>query len=308
MPSRVRIFAPGAVGNVGPGFDVLGLAFAGAGDVVLAEVVETPGVEIVDAGHPLLSRIPEKHTSGVAAMEVIQAVRRENDFGVRLWVEKGLPLSGGQGGSAASAVASAVAVNMLLGSPLDPEGVILAALAAEAAVSGLHADNVAPSFLGGLVLVRSIDPLDWVKLPVPPALRLVLAQPEGSLDTREGRGVLPDRIPLGDVVNQIAQVGAMVAACYTGDLALLGRSIEDRIAEPRRADLLPGFRDAKRAALNAGALGCSISGSGPTAFALVDSEATGQEVARAMVAGYRKQRVSCTARVTTVDLEGARPV
>ncbi|MGQ0702904.1 MAG: homoserine kinase [Gemmatimonadales bacterium] len=307
MPSKVRVYAPGSVGNVGPGFDVLGLAFAGAGDVVTAEAAETPGVEIVEAGHPLLSRIPEKHTGGIAAMEVIQAVERE-DFGVRIWVEKGLPLSGGQGGSAASAVASAVAVNLLLGSPLDRAGLMLAALSAEAAVSGLHPDNVAPILLGGLVLVRSLEPLDWVQLPVHPALRIVLAQPEGSLDTREGRDVLPSRVPLGDVINQLAQVGALVAATFTGDLRLLGRSIDDRIAEPPRARLLPGFPEAKRAAMAAGALGCSISGSGPTAFALVDSDAAGQQVARAMVAAYEKKVVRCTARVTTVDLEGARPI
>jgi homoserine kinase len=223
-------------------------------------------------------------------------------------VEKGLPLSGGQGGSAASAVAGAVAVNRLLPAPLNPTALLEAALAAEAAVSGYHADNVAPILLGGLVLVRALDPLDLVRLPVPPALRIVLAHPDHSFPTREGRAVLPATIPREDAVYQAAQVAALVAAAWSGDLALLGRAIQDRIAEPVRAPRLPGFVEAKRAALAHGALGCSISGSGPTAFALVETEAAGQAVAAAMVAAYRARGVAASARVTTPDLLGARPV
>lgn len=306
MPRTTRVFAPGSIGNVGPGFDILGLAVAGAGDVVSAEAVEKPGVTIADPGHPDLPTDPDRHTSGIAAREVLR--RSGAGFGVVLRVEKGLPLSGGQGGSAASAVAGAVAVNRLLPAPLNPTALLEAALAAEAAVSGYHADNVAPILLGGLVLVRALDPLDLVRLPVPSALRIVLAHPDHSFPTREGRAVLPATIPREDAVYQAAQVAALVAAAWSGDLALLGRAIQDRIAEPVRAPRLPGFVEAKRAALAHGALGCSISGSGPTAFALVETEAAGQAVAAAMVAAYRARGVAASARVTTPDLLGARPV
>jgi homoserine kinase len=304
MPRKTRVFAPGSIGNVGPGFDILGLAVAGAGDTVTAIATEASGITIAEPGHPSLPTDPDRHTSGIAAREVLR--RGGAGFGLTLSVEKGLPLSGGQGGSAASAVAGAVAANLLLPNPLDTTGVLEAAIAAEATVSGYHADNVAPILLGGLVLIRSLDPIDLVQLPVPRGLRIVLAHPDYSFSTREGRSVLPSSIPRADAIHQAAQVAAMVAAACTGDLALFGRAIDDRIAEPARAPHLPGFPEAKRAALEAGALGCSISGSGPTAFAVVGDDATGAAVATAMIEAYRSRSVACSARVTIPDLLGAR--
>lgn len=306
MLGKIRVFAPASVGNLGPGLDVLGLAVAGAGDTVLAERTDGSGVVIADPGHPSLPTDPGEHTSGIAAGEVLK--RAAAGFGLRLSIEKGLPLSGGQGGSAASAVAGAVAANLLLPTPLDTNALLEAAIAAEARVSGRHADNVAPILLGGLVLIRSLDPLEVVSLPVPDSLWVVLAQPDHSFATREARAVLPAQISRDDALHQAAQVAAIVAAAYTGDLALLGRAIDDRIAEPARAPLLPGFAAAKRAALAAGAVGCSISGSGPTAFALVGDERTGERVARAMVTAYRDAGIDSTARVTRPDLQGARRV
>lgn len=306
MPRKTRVFAPGGIGNVGPGFDILGLAVAGAGDTVTATKTSPEGVTIEDPGHPSLPTDPDRHTSGIAAREVLR--RGCAEFGVRLKVEKGLPLSGGQGGSAASAVAGAVATNLLLEKPLDALQLLEASIAAEAMVSGYHADNVAPILLGGLVLIRSLEPLDVLRLPVPDGLIIVLAHPDHPFPTREGRAVLPESILRDDAVFQCAQVAAMVAAAYSGDIAAFGRAIQDRIAEPARAPKLTGFIEAKRAALGSGALGCSISGSGPTAFAIVPDHGTGQAVAAAMVQAYQKAGVACTARVTTPDLAGARPV
>lgn len=304
MPAQVRVFAPGSVGNVGPGFDILGLAVAGAGDTVLAQRTEERGVVIASPGHPELPTDPASHTSGIAATEVLR--RAGATWGLVLRVEKGLPLCGGQGGSAASAVAGAVAANLLLEEPLNHAALLAAALEAEAVVSGRHADNVVAILLGGLVLIRSLQPLDVIRLPVPPALRVVLAQPAHAMPTRMGRAVLPAQLSREDTVHQAAQVGALVAAAHSGDLDLLGRSIDDRIAEPARGPLLPGFLEAKRAALAAGALGCSISGSGPTSFALVRDLASGAAVAEAMQAAYRAKGVTCTTRVAAPDLVGAR--
>jgi len=304
MLGKIRVFAPGSVGNVGPGLDVLGLAVAGLGDTVTAEATERPGVVITQPGHPTLPADPTRHTSGIAAAQVLS--RAGARFGVSLSIDKGLPLAGGQGGSAASAVGGAVAANLLLEHPLDRTALLEAAIAAEATVSGRHADNVAPILLGGLVLIRSMDPFDLVSPPVPDGMWIVLAHPNLALPTRVGRSVLPGQVPRDDALHQAAQVAAMVAACYTGDLALFGRAIDDRIAEPARAHLLPGFLEAKRAALGAGALGCSISGSGPTAFAVVDSSEAGARVAQAMTDAYRRAGIESTARVAKPDLTGAR--
>lgn len=306
MPQKARVFAPGGIGNVGPGFDILGLAVAGAGDTVTATMSHVPGVAIDDPGHPSLPTDPDRHTSGIAAREVLR--RGGAGFGVRLSIEKGLPLAGGQGGSAASAVAGAVAANRLLDKPLDSMQLLEASIAAEAMVSGYHADNVAPILLGGLVLIRSLEPLDVLRLPVPEGLIIVLAHPDHPFPTREGRAVLPETLLRDDAVFQCAQVAAMVAAACSGDIAAFGRAIQDRIAEPARAPKLTGFIAAKRAALGSGALGCSISGSGPTAFAVVPDHGTGEAVAMAMVHAYEQAGVPCTARVTTPDLIGARPV
>lgn len=307
MSTAVTAFAPGSIGNVGPGLDILGLAVAGDGDAVRAEWLSEPGIRMLDPGHPELPREAERHTSGLAARAVL---RRAGDGatggkGIGLSVRKGLPLSGGQGGSAASAVAGAVAVNTLLGRPLGPLELIEACLDAEEAVAGRHADNIAPSLLGGLVLIRSLDPIDVVRLPVPADLHVVLAKPEQRMRTADARSVLPRELPRAVALHQAAQVAAMVAAFALEDYALLARSVDDRIAEPVRASLLPGFAEAKAAALAAGALGSSISGSGPTAFALTRGRESAERVAQAMAAAYRARGASCAVRLAPVDREGA---
>jgi homoserine kinase len=309
-PRRVVVFAPGGVGNVGPGLDVLGLAVQGAGDSVAAEWLAERGLRVLDPGHPDLPREAERHTSALAARAVLARVGPSTlrGRGIGLSVTKGLPLSGGQGGSAASAVAGAVAVNALLGGPLDAMALIDACLDAEEAVAGRHADNIAPSLLGGIVLIRSMAPLDLVRLLVPRELYVVLARPDQRLRTADGRAVLPRDIPRATALHQAAQVGALVAALALEDYELLGRSIDDRIAEPARAGLLPGFVEAKAAALAAGALGSSISGSGPTAFALARGVESAERVAAAMLAAYAERGLRSEVRVGPVDRVGARVV
>ena len=308
QPKSATAFAPGGVGNIGPGLDILGLALAGQGDSVRAEWADERGIRILESGHYDLPVDAARHTAGLAAMAVVERAgdQRSRNRGIALTVRKGLPLSGGQGGSAASAVAGAVAVNALLGNPLDRLALVSACLEAEEGVSGRHADNVVPSLLGGIVLIRSLDPLDLVQLPVPDELRVVIARPDQQLRTAHSRSVLPATIPREVALHQAAQVGAMVAALASGDYALLGRAIDDRIAEPVRAGLLPGFRQAKQAALDAGALGSSISGGGPTAFALVRGEKAGDKVAAAMAAAYAACGYKSEVRVAQIDRHGAR--
>jgi homoserine kinase len=202
-------------------------------------------------------------------------------------------------------VAGAVATNALLGNPLGTDALLASCLDAESAVAGRHLDNIAASLLGGIVLVRTLDPIEVIKLPVPTGLILVLAQPSQRLTTVESRRALPEQISRADVIQQMGNAGAMVAACYTGDVALFGRAIDDRIAEPARAPLLPGFLAAKRAALGAGAYGVSISGAGPSAFAVVSDDKTAHAVAVAMRDAYVVAGLECVTRVTRVDREGA---
>ena len=253
-------------------------------------------------------RCSARHTSALAARAVLATAgeRLAGGRGIALSVRKGLPLAGGQGGSAASAVAGAVAVNALLGAPLDEHALLDACLLAEETVAGRHLDNIAPSLLGGIVLIRCMQPMDIVRLPVPAELMVVLVRPEQQMRTKEGRAVLPLTLPLETALHQAAQVGALVAALALGDYELLGRAIDDRIAEPARTGLLPGFAEAKAAALAAGALGSSISGSGPTAFALTRGRDAGDRVAAAMTAAYAAAGQQSDARVAPVDLVGAR--
>lgn len=309
--SRVRVFAPGGIGNIGPGLDVLGCALTGTGDVVELEWAERQGPEplwIAEPGHPELPTDPKRHAAGIAALEVLRASAMHLSRGIVMRVEKGVPLAGGQGGSAASAVAGAVAANALLGNPLNENQLLAAALDAEAAVAGRHADNVAPALLGGVILVRTVDPLDVVRLPFPPALRVVLVRPDQQLRTADARAVLPKSIDRATVIRQMANVAAMVAAFASGDLALLGRALDDRIAEPARSSLLPGCAEAKSAALGAGAIGCSISGAGPTSFAFAPDDGTAAQIAEAMCAAYASRGVSATSRVARIDERGARVV
>jgi homoserine kinase len=300
---RVTASAPGGIGNIGPALDVLGCAVAGARDEVTVALRGEPGIEVADAGHVDLPRDAARHTAALAAAAVLR--RAGAKHGLTLWCRKGLPLSGGQGGSAASAVAGAVATNALLGNPLGTDALLASCLDAESVVAGRHLDNIAASLLGGIVLVRTLDPIEVIRLPIPKGLILVLAQPAQRLTTVDSRRALPEQVARADVIQQLANAGAMVAACYMGDVALFGRAIDDRIAEPARAPLLPGFLAAKRAALDAGAHGMSISGAGPSAFAVVSDDVTAQAVALAMRDAYLAAGLECATRVTRVDREGA---
>ena len=300
----IRAFAPGGIGNIGPGIDILGCAVTGAGDAVRAERSAARGVRIAETGHPDLPSDPTRHAAGIAALEVLRRANAAD--GVTLFVEKGLPLAGGQGGSAASAVAGAVATNALIGSPLDRSDVLAAALVAEEQLAGRHIDNLAPALFGGIVLIRSITPLRFTSLPIPPHLRITLVQPSMRLSTAESRAVLPRTLDRGTALAQAGAVAAMVAAFCTGDLSLLRGAVDDRIAEPARAPLLPGFADAKIAALEAGALGCSISGGGPSAFALSDDDDLARAIGDAMVRAYAAIGLTATARVASVDPLGAQ--
>lgn len=305
----VIAYAPGSIGNFGPAIDVLGCALTGAGDEVCAVFNNTSEIVIADAGHPSLPSDPLRHASAIAAREVLARAGLA-DCGVTLTVTKGLPLSGGQGGSAASAIAAAVAVNVLVGDAgkdsLDTYALLSAALVAERTVAGRHLDNLAPSLMGGVCCVRSINPPDVFRVQVNVPLWIALAHPAVAVRTADARAVLPQFVPRAMLIAQLANVAAQVSALATGDVELLGRALTDHYAEPARAPLVPGFYEAKQAGLEAGALGGSFSGSGPTTFMVCASQSIALAVAEAMRWAYEVAGVACTSRVATIDFEGAR--
>ncbi len=293
--TAVRALGPATVANLCAGFDVLGLALDGPGDVVEARPLAGAGVRIgsITGDGGRLPRDAERNTAGVAAREVLR--RAGADLGVELHVAKGLPLGSGLGSSAASAAAAAVAVNRLLGDPLDRTSLVAACVEAEAVVSGRHADNVAPALLGGLVLVP---------LPVPAEVVVVVATPAFELETRAARAVLPDRVPLSRLVAAAANLGALVAACAAGDLELLSRSLVDEVVGPARAPLIPGCEAVIDAAARAGALGAGISGAGPSMFALCRADRA-DPVATAMRSAFSAAGLASTARASPLRSAGA---
>lgn len=310
-PARfgVTSYAPGSIGNLGPGLDVLACALTGAGDTVHAWFTDGNSIAIVEPGHPDLPRACDDHACGIAALEVRARVGATSR-GIAISVQKGLPLSAGQGGSGASAIAAAVAVNELLSrdgyAALDTLTLLDAALASESRLAGRHLDNLAASLFGGVVCVRQLDPSDVVQVPVNMEPWFALAHPSVRVRTADARAVLPENVSRNTLVAQLANVAALVTALSSGDFALLGRALDDHVAEAPRSHLVPGFANAKQAALAAGALGVSLSGSGPTTFAACRDESTAHAAAEAMRWAFEAAGVSCHTRIATVDREGAR--
>lgn len=309
MKNRLRVFAPASASNLGPGFDVLGLALEKPGDIVEAERSESTGVEIVEVtGAPTLSADSSQNTAAIAAQAVLDRIEPAKRTGVRLWVHKRMPLASGLGSSAASSVAGALVVNELCAGGLSRHAMVDCALEGEKAVSGTaHADNVAPSLLGGIVLIRSYAPLDLVSLPVPEALRIVVIHPHAQVQTSMARQLVADRhFTIKQAVTNLGNVAAFVAALHSGDLMLFGRSIHDALVEPIRAPLVTGFAEVKTAALAAGALGCSISGSGPSVFAFAAADGPAERIAETMQQAFLKAGVTSDRFVGRVNTTGAR--
>jgi homoserine kinase len=230
------------------------------------------------------------------------------DFGVELSIEKGIPLGSGLGGSAASAVASVVATNALLDKPVGKIELLKFAMKGEQVASGsVHVDNIAPSLFGGLVLTVGIDNPNVKQIPVPPSVRCVLVHPHMMLSTREARNILNRSIDLSNVIWQSANLAGFLTGCFTGDLELIRASLEDVVIEPQRKVLIPGFQAVKDGAMSNGAMGCSISGAGPTIFAWCE-EPDAARILDAMVAGFTANGLQSDAWISTLDRVGAQIV
>lgn len=306
----IAAYAPATVSNVACGFDVLGFALDEPGDIVTAIAGDTPGVQISaihgDAGRLPLD--PARNTAGAAVQALLD--RLDTPRGIVLEIYKGLPLGSGVGSSGASAAAAVVATNELLGRPVPLDVLVECAMEGERVGCGsAHPDNVGPALYGGFVLARSTHPADLVRLPVPDGLAVAVLHPPIEVDTRAARALLGPSVPLADAVRQWGNVGGLVAGLFLGDLPLISRSLVDVIVEPRRAHLVPGFHDVQKAARDAGALGCSLSGSGPSTFALCANEELARQVGEAMRAAYRAVTgTEADLWISRVGRQGARLV
>lgn len=303
----IRVFSPATIGNIGPGFDVLGLAVRNLGDTVEASRLSGGRIRIkVDSSVPL-SADPARNTAGLAAENVFKYLNIKG--GIDIILHKGLPVGSGLGSSAASAAAGAFAANCLYGGGLSPEQLILAATEAEAVVSGgFFADNTAPALLGGATLTRCCIPLDVTRIGSIQSLRIVLVTPNVVVLTREARKILPRNVPMESFVANMANTALITAAFAKNDYSLFARSLNDEIVEPVRSKLIPGFDEVKRNALKAGADGVAISGSGPTVFAITDNLNKARVIEKQMVLTFNSLGISSRSWVTMVDAKGTRLV
>ena len=301
-------FAPASVGNVAVGFDVLGHSVQALGDRVSVRRTASPGVTI-KAITGAVTNLPldaERNTAGMAVLALCRD--QQLDYGMELSIDKGIPLSSGLGGSAASAVAGVVAANALLAAPLNNLQLLKYAMQGEKVASGsVHVDNIAPSLFGGLVLTVGIDNPIVKQIPVPAAVRCVLVHPHMVLSTREAREILKRTVELSDVIWQSANLAGFLTGCFTNDIDLIRGSLEDVIIEPQRQVLIPGFKALKEGAMSRGALGCSISGAGPTIFAWCEHQDAPQ-IRDAMVAAFAQHGLPSDAWISTLDAIGARVV
>jgi len=306
---RVTAFAPASVGNVAVGFDVLGQAIQGVGDTVTVEQVSEEGIRVVEVTGCVtrLPVSPRRNTAAAAIKAMADDLGIETGF--EITTEKGIPLASGMGGSAASAVAAVVAVNQMLKIPMAVADLFPWALAGEAVASGsAHGDNVGASLVGGLAVVGPSEAPQVINVPAPNPLRCVLVHPELKVETREARDVLPETVKLSVAVAQSANLAALLAACFDRDIALIGRALKDVMIEPHRARLIPGFDAVRAAAMGHEALGCSVSGAGPSVFAWFASDVAANAGKAAMIAAFEEAGMSCEGWTSPVITPGARVV
>ena len=307
MNSGIKVFAPASVGNVAVGFDIMGFALEKPGDEIIVRFSDKFGLRItrITGVKGRLSYELKKNTAGFAALQLLRHLGEERR-GIELEIHKKLPFGSGLGSSAASAVAGVMAINELLKRPLEKRELLPFALEGEKLASGdIHADNVAPSMMGGMVLIRDNETLDFHRLPTPRGIYATVVHPHVEILTKDARSILSDTVPLKKFIQQSANLGAFIIGMYNSDIDLIGRSLQDVIIEPQRAQLIPYFWEVKEAVLKAGALGCSISGGGPSIFALSANSLVAEEVGEQMERIYRNANIEHEIYHSPINQQGA---
>lgn len=302
---KVRIFCPATIANVSCGFDVLGLCLDTVGDEMVITKSLTQGIRITETTGADLPLETKQNVAGVAALALAEALN--TTFGFDIAIHKKIKAGSGIGSSAASAAGAVFAVNHLLGSPLTAKELVYYAMQGEKLASGsAHADNVAPALLGGFTLIRSYDPLDIVKIDAPEELYAAVIHPQIELKTKDARAVLKDTVDFKKAVKQCGNIAGLISGLYTNDYNLIGRSLRDELVEPLRAPLIPYFAELKQAALDAGALGSGISGSGPSVFALSKGKQSAKKVADAFAGVLDTTAIKYEVHVSRINPNGIK--
>lgn len=303
----IKVFAPASVANVAVGFDVLGFALEAPGDEIIVREGNSPGITItsIQGASGKLPYDVMKNTAGFAAKRLLDFIG-ESDRPIEMEIHKKMPFGSGLGSSAASAVGGVFAVNEFLKTGLSKYDILKFAVDGEQIADGAyHADNVAPSLLGGMIMIRDNATLDLKKLHIPIGLNAVVIYPHVEILTRESRGILKNEVDFKTVIRQQGNLGSFVAAMYTSDFGMIGRSLEDLLVEPQRAHLIPLFYDMKELAMKSGALGFSISGAGPSMFALCDNSGIAEEISEKAKILYMSKKMEVNTYLSKINHEGA---
>lgn len=304
---ELKIFAPGTVANVSCGFDAMGFALEGIGDEMVFRKADTGELRITKIEGADLPFDIDKNAVGVVAQAMLK--KYPVNFGIDIEIYKNFKPGSGLGSSAASAAGTAFGINKLMNEPFSPLELTEFAMIGEELTSGSQfADNVAAAIYGGFVLVRGYNPLDVVSIPTPNELFVTAIHPQIEIKTQDARDVLPKEVPLKSAITQWANVGGLIAGLCTSNYDLIGRSLNDVIVEPVRKTLIPHFDDAKQAAIDAGALGAGISGSGPTIFALSKGRDIADGVAEALRSVYAETAIDFEVYVSKINTEGVKVI
>jgi homoserine kinase len=305
MKNEIKIFVPATVANVSCGFDVLGFALNSIGDEMVIRKVSKKGIKITKITGQKLPLETHKNVAGVAASALL--AETNNKFGFEIEIIKNIKPGSGIGSSAASSAGAVWGINELLGTPFNITELVQFAMEGEKLASGdTHADNVAPALFGGFTLIRSYNPLDIIKIPTPKDLLVTVIHPQIEIKTSDARKLLKENISLKNATKQWANLGGLISGLYTNDYDLIGKSLQDYIAEPVRSKLIPGFLNVKQTCLDVGALGCGISGSGPSIFALSKGEKNAMLVAEAMKTIYKKIGIEFDVHISKVNNKGIK--
>jgi len=306
MEKSIRISAPSSVSNLGCGFDILGFALENPFDEMIIRVNSTNNIRIKNLNqYNITPENPNKNVAGVAVQAMLDKLKTRQGFDID--INKQIKPGSGIGSSAASSTGAVFAVNELLNNPLEKKDLVSFAMAGEYVASGSeHADNVAPALLGGIILIRDYQPLDIIEIDPPEELYCVLVHPQIEIKTSEAREILHKNVPLKDAINQWGNVGGLVTGLLRSDYDLISRSIKDHIIEPQRSKLISGYDMLKKSAMDAGSLGCNISGSGPSVFALAKGLKSAQEVLQAMKNQYAEENIDFKTYISGINASGVK--
>ena len=303
----VKVFAPATVANVAVGYDILGFAIERPGDEIIARTSPTSGLRItkIHGTNKKLPLNPANNTAGLGALKLLEDLDML-DEGIELEIYKKMPFGSGMGSSAASAAAGVLAVNELLGRPLQKRELAKYAVLGESAADGaIHGDNVIPSLLGGIILIRDNTTCDFVKLPTPRGMTVFLIYPEIEILTKDARAVLSDQVALSQLIGQTGNIAAFVASLYTSDLELMKRSLQDHVIEPQRAKLIPHFYDLQDIALKHGAMNYTISGAGPSMFGFAQNTLIAENAVKEITEFLHKKSIRSQAYISPINNQGA---